>query len=81
MLLRYYGRDHLGKLAGVMTTIMVASSALGPYFMGLSKEKLHSFEPTLQCFLAGTLGMVVASLFATPPARPTAGSQQPQDSD
>ena len=40
---RYFGRRHLGKIRGVLATINVASSSLGPLIAGLTHDATGNF--------------------------------------
>ncbi len=35
---RYFGRRHLGKIRGVLTTVNVGSSSLGPLLAGVTRD-------------------------------------------
>jgi cyanate permease len=57
---RYFGMKRFGQLYGYLFASFVVGSAFGPYLMGLSFERLHSYEPALWSFgafmlLASTL--------------------------
>lgn len=43
----YFGRQHLGSISGVTTTIFVAGSALGPMPFGIAHDLLGSYSLTL----------------------------------
>lgn len=49
---RFYGRDHLGAITGVVMSTTVISSALGPYAFGLARELTGGYAPAL---LGGSL--------------------------
>jgi MFS family permease len=49
---RYFGMKRFGQLYGYLFASFVAGSAVGPYLMGLSFERLHSYEPALWTFVA-----------------------------
>ncbi len=42
---RYFGRLHLGVIAGLSASITVISSSLGPFIFSLSKQYLGQYEP------------------------------------
>lgn len=44
---RFFGREHLGAITGVVMSTTVISSALGPYAFGLARELTGSYAPTL----------------------------------
>lgn len=64
---RYYGRQHLGKIRGTSTTAMVLGSSVGPFLMGYTFDQTASYSPSLSFFLICSVIMAVALLFATPP--------------
>ena len=64
---RYFGRTHVGKIRGSVTSAAVAGSALGPFVMGVSIDTFGSYAPSLWLFLGLYLPLSIASLFATPP--------------
>ena len=64
---RYYGRAHLGRIRGTLTTVEVAASSTGPLLMGAAHDLFGSYNGILLVFAAITAPMVVATLFATPP--------------
>jgi cyanate permease len=66
---KYYGRRHLGSISGVTSTVLVASSALGPLPMGLARDLLGSYTVTLAVLVVIPLALAVASLFVDRPAR------------
>jgi MFS family permease len=55
---RYFGMKRFGQLYGYLFASFVVGSAVGPSIMGLSFERLHSYEPALWTFGAF---MLVAS--------------------
>lgn len=64
---RYYGRAHLGKIRGTLTTIEVAASSTGPLLMGAAHDLFGSYNGILFIFASITAPMVIVTLFATPP--------------
>ena len=64
---RYYGRAHLGKIRGTLTTVEVAASSMGPLFMGATHDLLGSYNDILIVFASITAPMILIGLFATPP--------------
>lgn len=66
---RFFGRDFLGAISGVVMSTMVISSALGPYAFGLAKELFGSYDSAaLVSALCVTL-LFIASFFADNPQR------------
>lgn len=66
---RYFGRLHLGKIRGVLMTVNVGSSALGPLFAGLVRDYLGQFDVALLAFAIAPLPIALLSLTARPPVR------------
>jgi len=64
---RYYGREHLGKIRGSLATVAVAASSSGPFLMGAAYDYYGSYQEVLWLFLILTAPMVVAGFFATRP--------------
>jgi MFS family permease len=55
---RYFGLRRFGQLYGLLFAIFTAGPAIGPYLMGLSFVRLHSYAPVLILF---SLALGVAS--------------------
>ena len=67
----YFGRRHLGAIAGVASTIQVAASALGPMPIGIARDLLGSYQTVLTGSAIVPLLLAVACLFfGKPPASP-----------
>jgi hypothetical protein len=47
---RYFGMKRFGQLYGYLFASFVVDSAFGPYLMGLSFVRLHSYGPALWAF-------------------------------
>jgi predicted MFS family arabinose efflux permease len=47
---RYFGLKRFGQLYGLLFAIFTAGPAIGPYMMGLSFVRLHSYAPALIAF-------------------------------
>ena len=67
----YFGRRHLGSIAGLAATLQVAGSALGPMPLGIARDLLGSYSTVLAGFavLPFTLGLVCL-LLCRPPGEP-----------
>jgi len=71
---KYYGRRHLGAITGVVSTIGVASSALGPMPFGIARDLMGSYTTILVAFAALPFLLGVASLFyGKPPVKEVIG--------
>lgn len=66
---RYYGRAHLGKIRGSLTTVGVAASSLGPFLMGAARDLFGRYDQVLWLFVGICIPIAVAALLATPPKR------------
>lgn len=67
---RYFGRRHLGKIRGVLATMNVASSSLGPLVAGVTHDVTGDFSLSLITFAVIPIPIAIASLWATAPKRP-----------
>ena len=67
---RFYGRTHLGKIRGAMTTILVASSALGPFVMGFLNDQFGGYGISLWLFAAVVSPMIFLAFLAKTPKTP-----------
>lgn len=70
---RYYGRTHLGKIRGGLTTVGVAASSAGPFVMGAARDWFGGYDEVFQLFLVMTAPMVVIGLWATKPVKGVRG--------
>jgi MFS transporter, OFA family, oxalate/formate antiporter len=69
---KYFGRLHLGAITGVVSSIQVASSALGPMPMGIARDLMGNYSTVLQIFAFIPLSLAVVSLiFIKPPVHKT----------
>ncbi len=67
---KYFGRRHLGSIAGVAATLGVAGSALGPMPFGIARDLLGNYRAVLVGFALLPLILAVATaLFVRPPQR------------
>lgn len=67
---KYFGRLHLGSITGVVSSILVASSALGPMPMGVARDLMGSYSTVLTVFALIPLTLAVVSFFfIKPPQR------------
>ena len=66
---KYYGRRHLGSIRGVTMIGSLGGTALGPYPVGVSMDRLGSFAPALLVLVALLLGISVVALFIQRPVK------------
>jgi cyanate permease len=66
---RYFGRDHLGAISGLMMSILVIASALGPAMFSYGKQRLGSYHATAYVMLVLPAIILVLSLLIRNPQR------------
>jgi len=64
---RYFGREHLGKIRGSVWTAAVAGSSVGPFLMGISYDLSGDFFISLAGFAIILFGLAIAGMWATQP--------------
>lgn len=64
---RYFGRLHLGKIRGLLMTLMVGTSSLGPLAAGLAKDWFGSFDAAMFAFFAMPIPIAILSLYVAVP--------------
>lgn len=67
---RYFGRRHLGKIRGMLTTLNIAFSSVGPLIAGSVRDLSGSFDIALWLFIAIPCPLAILSWFATAPTPP-----------
>jgi len=72
MWVRYYGRRHLGRIRGSVSTIGVAASGVGPFVMGMAYDFFGGFSEVLWGCAALCAPLALLGLWATPPQLPAA---------
>ena len=71
----YYGRRHLGAIAGFSSTLLVAASALGPMPFGIARDLMGGYGPVLTTMAIVPFSLAFACIFlGKPPARPATDS-------
>ena len=63
---RFFGRAHIGKIRGVMATIFVSSTSVGPVILGYGVELIGSYTPLLIGYFFAPMPLVVLALWAVP---------------
>lgn len=66
MWVRYFGRQHLGKIRGVGWCLTVAGSGCGPFIMGRVFDSYGEFDWGLWIFVAMLVPFAPLALLATP---------------
>ena len=64
---RYFGRRHLGKIRGSVSSIGVAASGAGPFVMGVAYAYFGSFSQVLWASTGLAAPLALIALAATPP--------------
>ena len=67
MWVRYYGREHLGKIRGLAWCVTVAGSGSGPLILGIIKDQTGDFRVGLWLFAALLAPLPLLMLWATKP--------------
>ncbi len=70
----YYGRRHLGAIAGFSSTLLVAASALGPMPFGIARDLMGGYGPVLTTLAIVPFLLAFACLFFGKP-----GTHPPDD--
>ncbi|MCB9100907.1 MAG: MFS transporter [Anaerolineales bacterium] len=66
---KYFGRQYLGSITGVGTTILIVGAALGPMPLGIARDGLGSYNLALTLGAVLPFGLAVASLVVGPPRK------------
>jgi len=67
----FFGREHLGSIASVQMSCMVAGSALGPAFLAAAKDTSGSYHAgLLLCSCLSGLAFLFSAVAPAPPRRP-----------
>jgi hypothetical protein len=67
----YFGRRHLGAIAGLASTVSVIGSALGPLPLGLARDLLGSYNIALLIEALLPMALAVANFVVGRPTRHT----------
>ncbi len=73
LLAKYYGRQHLGAIYGLLRTVQVAGFALGPVVSWLAFDRMQSYNGAFQALWARSIVGTVLIILARPPVRPDLG--------
>jgi len=65
----YFGRQYLGSISGIASTILILGAAVGPVPLGFARDALGSYDQALLALTLVPLLLGVASLFLRPPRR------------
>jgi MFS family permease len=64
---RFFGLAHIGSIRGVVMSMAVGASALGPFILGFGFDRLGSYGTVLNGLLLMPLGVAILSLVARTP--------------
>ena len=65
----YFGRQHLGSIAGTASTILIFGASLGPIPLGVARDLLGSYDLALTLLALLPLGLGILTLQLRPPHR------------
>lgn len=65
----YFGRQYLGSISGIASTILIVGAAAGPIPLGFARDALGSYDQALLVLTLLPLLLGVASLFLQPPRK------------
>lgn len=65
----YFGRQYLGSISGIASTILIVGASLGPVPLGFARDALGSYNQALLALMLIPLSLGVASLFLQPPTK------------
>lgn len=65
----YFGRKHLGSIAGVGTAFLIAGSALGPMPFGIARDLLGSYDLTFRVVSLAPFVLAALTIFVRPPRK------------
>lgn len=64
----YFGRKYLGSIKGLVTTLSVAGTAVGPLVLALGKDLFGGYGPSLWLVALVPLVIALSAPFVRPPA-------------
>lgn len=77
IMVRFYGRRHLGSIRGAIWCGTVAGSGCGPLVMGTFMDQVGAYDPAIYCFAIAMLPLAIAAWFIGPPLQSETTSGQP----
>jgi MFS transporter, OFA family, oxalate/formate antiporter len=72
----YFGRKHLGSIAGFASSLGTLGSALGPLPFALARDLLGTYDLALWIAAALPVALIVANIVVGPPTRSGARAQE-----
>lgn len=67
IMVRFYGRKHLGSIRGTIWCGTVAGSGCGPLIMGAFYDRVGSYDPAVACFAIAMTPLAFAAWLIRPP--------------
>jgi MFS family permease len=64
---RYFGIRHIGAISGVVTSIMVMASAIGPYLFSQLRDRYGSYDTAYAFTLVSALSLLICCFWADSP--------------
>jgi cyanate permease len=64
---RYFGIRHIGAISGVVTSIMVMASAIGPYLFSQLRDRYGSYDTAYAFTLVSALSLLICCFCADSP--------------
>ncbi|AQT69257.1 putative sulfoacetate transporter SauU [Anaerohalosphaera lusitana] len=64
---RYYGRKHLGAISGLVTSMIVFASAIGPYIFSILRDYSGSYDLVFKLSMVVPLLLIVPGFFVVNP--------------
>ena len=68
VMVRFYGRRHLGSIRGTIWCGTVAGSGCGPLIMGTLMDRVGSYDPAIAAFALAMTPLSIAAWWIRPPA-------------
>lgn len=68
---KFFGREHLGAIAGFTAAILAGASALGPMPLGIARDVMGSYETALYLLAIFPLALGIVSFFLKKPQKET----------
>jgi MFS family permease len=64
---RYFGRLHLGRIRGMLMTLCIAASSLGPFLAGAVRDHTGRFDGAILTFAVVPIPLAIICLCVAPP--------------
>ena len=74
---RYFGVIHIGRIRGLVSTVNVAASSVGPVLFGVCRDTFGSFDAAMTAAVLAPLPLLLLTPLATPPRSSNTPSNGP----